>query len=584
MMRRSRSFPRSRAWLCVLVAGLLYGATGRPALLYKNYELRRVDGVGILCDAYTVQEGDHVYRLLRLRGQIADEDLPHFFALFKKLNPDVENPDVIHPGQRILIPLKRLGQAGTRHPESFTVTIPFVTIPVQRSDKPLEWAVHTVTSGQCVSKLLESRSVNSEALTYREALGEFKRLNLSVTDLNRIRVGQVLRLPVGRSSPPDIAARKDKQIAPPAPAPRPRTMPARAPSRKQPRTLEWAIPIFSGAGASLFHDGAYHFPRQEGQDLRLDLSNYPVLRLPDNSNVIMCLAEELPESTLKVVRAFWGPTNVVTIPGGTSPREAADSLFPVLGRQWSVDRIAFSDQGMRVRVRGHQVLEGQQEGPKMALTWISSESEKTSDSIRRYLRAKGVTVLDLLPDGTPAGQEGDQDERSSPPVKRIDIPLGSGTQFVAALAGVLGLHYAENVQVSFPCGGFQVQTVSNILKTEDGRNFLVDFETLQGQAPEILEDMGLKVVTIAPKQDYRSIARAIASALGIDCETDPVFYGADRPWELNTSVAVPGLLLTDSRARRFLLTEAVPHRDLARFFGEQGLMIVVLRKGSFASS
>ena len=65
-----------------------------------------VDDKKVLAQEYTIQDGDHVWQLLRERGLLEKRNLSEILTTLRKLNKSLQNLDMIHPGDKIIIPLK----------------------------------------------------------------------------------------------------------------------------------------------------------------------------------------------------------------------------------------------------------------------------------------------------------------------------------------------------------------------------------------------------------------------------------------------------------------------------------------------
>ena len=68
-------------------------------------EFVEIDDKKVLTERYTVQRGDHLWKILRKRKLLNKKQLPDIISILKQLNSDLGNLDLIHPGQTIIIPL-----------------------------------------------------------------------------------------------------------------------------------------------------------------------------------------------------------------------------------------------------------------------------------------------------------------------------------------------------------------------------------------------------------------------------------------------------------------------------------------------
>ncbi len=73
---------------------------------YKDYGIYSYQGQDVLCEPYIVKKNDWLYKIFRQKGEISENNFPFFIAIFKQINPHIQNIDAIAPGTRIRIPLK----------------------------------------------------------------------------------------------------------------------------------------------------------------------------------------------------------------------------------------------------------------------------------------------------------------------------------------------------------------------------------------------------------------------------------------------------------------------------------------------
>jgi hypothetical protein len=184
-------------WLVLFLAGCaVVSSTGYGTYVEKRFVVCKDRGQDVLCDPYVVKENDYVFKVFREKGEIASSDLSWFMEMFKRLNPDVQDINLIYPNQRILIPLKIIEPGSLEGQESGVVSIPLITItniPVKIQGKSTQ---HIVAEGDSVSKLLSRQFGASGGRIYKEAQEIFKFLNPDIKDPNKIHVGQKINLPM----------------------------------------------------------------------------------------------------------------------------------------------------------------------------------------------------------------------------------------------------------------------------------------------------------------------------------------------------------------------------------------------------
>ena len=68
-------------------------------------EIVKLDNDKILTESYVARDGDHIWKILRNKNLLKKNNLGEILSALKKLNPSLSNIDLIHPGEKIIIPL-----------------------------------------------------------------------------------------------------------------------------------------------------------------------------------------------------------------------------------------------------------------------------------------------------------------------------------------------------------------------------------------------------------------------------------------------------------------------------------------------
>ncbi len=760
-------------------------------LTYKNYEIHNVGGWDILCDTYVVRQGDHLSQLFRRRGEIAERAFPEFISIFRQINENVDDVDRIFPGQRVLIPLKKVPRGSLPSQESGEVTLPMVTItdvewmdigatggPAPGTKVKQRAVPYEVAPGDSVSEIIATRYGEQGTEMNDRARKRFRELNPAVTNMNRIYVGETLYLPhpedlladsdggeaatetPGRQAAPEPSAvadaRPTRRETPPAPresepepqpvreaepsgdvdpdgltvedlaefpggeaSPRPgerlkapgatikretlsadseaaetneaagelvdtyvdkaaqggargkhlvglkdRTYRGREPSREAPpepdvrltagtesqedetgprspdmdgetgagvssagssgagdsrqpgraaapgdteedvpapgpgsagdadqgfmASLPAAPPGPAGAervqgirgavrqiGAELIASGVYYFPRPGSADLKLDLSQHPVARLPDGSHLLICQGTTLSDGEQAIVRKYWGPLRTMTVPRGASSEHVLRKILADIGIRNTQKQISFEDEGVKVAVRSHLILPGATANKYVAISWIADASMTTDERIREYLHDKGIGLIELLPGGRRALGNGGYGHNADPGPDQLFLDAGSCRIFVALLFQLFQVDYAENVPVSFPHEGRQVELYANLARTDDGQEFIVDFGG-HGRDGELLPGLGLPVLVMEPENGCVPMAGAVMDQLGYSCEEDPVFKATENS-NITTTMEIPGIMIRRGPLPPTLITSAGVDRRIVDILKERGIRVMQLK-------
>ena len=562
-----------------IVMLLIVGSFIQPApaaILYKSYIVRQDQGKDILCDPYVVQKDDYITKLLNQRGDIAAKDFPKFLEIFSRLNPHIIDPNEIRPGQHIFIPLKILNKNDWPDQHTGIVTIPFVTIS-NLTDYIKPYTIeHRVERGEFVSRLISKSFGNYGTKTYKQGIELFKLLNPSVTDLNLIYPEQVLTLPDplirNQNWYPSLFDAADRI---PEDADASMLSKGAGTPEKAPSPLARMATLLNG---KLHEKGAYHFPRKNGEIYKLDLSKNHMLELQDDIRVLF-ISDAIDPSDLNLIRSYWKDIKIVTTQNHSNLEDIINHTFStVMGT--TKREIGFEDNGIEFDIRAQWILENPStKNPSQkyrCISLIKNRDEKTPDSIKQYLKRKGIVVEEIdLSDEAEENRGESADTNALPVDQAITVATKDPQIIVRQMLKALDIRYSENVTVTFPYAGIQINAQSNLISTPDGKELFVDFENLYGEAIRAIKKTGLNIIQVKRKDSATEIIEKLLAALNSSYTLDPIFYAAKRPSDYNTTLKIPGYLIDRESPNKTLLSGAPLDAELISFLNAQNISVMV---------
>ncbi|WP_419660321.1 LysM domain protein [Desulfosarcina variabilis str. Montpellier] len=573
----------------ILMAYLFFAHSGpHGAMLLKDYVVRYDRGWDILCDPYQVQKGDWVLKIFRQKGEIAHEDFREFLGIFSRLNPHVKDIDRIRPGQIVDIPLKKLVQGNFPGQSTGVVTIPFVMINNPREMLEKHTQTYTIKRGDTVSQLIAKQFGGRYGnLTYNQGLKLFQAMNPHVNDMNRIYAGQKIYMP-----DPSIREKQwyanlfdaEGNLAQRQEPPQTTTRPAPAASAGVTRT---AVPTQNSRGPAaeaattmggrLLEKGTFFLPMKQGQDFELDLSRFPMIDLQNGSKVILSTENQVMNVDLPLIQEYWDNVKVVKIPENASAGEIFEAVLSSISNGAGTNRLAFEDGAASIGITAKWIQSGASGDGSVpqhvCITPITSAVQRTHAAIVRYLDQNHIIIREILTNAsaTPDNPAADFSMHASPNVVRID---GSDQRtLVESFARSMAFHYSPNTSISFPYAGIQVKALSNLFSFGKGREILIDYGDLYGDAIKAIKKTGLNIIQIDAKAPSVDILQQLLAAAGLAYTRSPVFYGANRSAEFNAAITINGLLIPTSRgANRLFFEKQIP--DLIKYFiQDQGVQL-----------
>jgi len=338
-------------------------------------------------------------------------------------------------------------------------------------------------------------------------------------------------------------------------------------------SIDALLPILSELGFSAMVTGEYFFPRETGPDFKLSLAHHPVVRSPRGNKIVLSSqADTLTPENLAVISRYWGTVKPVVVPE-TTPRAVLEALLDAAGFSTKTSSVSLPPGRTASTVRADYILDIPQ-GPRLAISWISDESQATHPAMVRFFANQGIRILDLLPSGEP------------PPMdKGLLVPEcpsfdhGDCAELTAKLMETLEIPYAQNVPVSFPLAGFKVRTRSNVARTPDGTDYLVDFGAIGGKGAQVLKRIGLNLIQVQPGPAME-VVRTVAEGLSSQVQPNPVFFTASREWNSVSTMRVPGLLIIRKGRPPALVAQGTIPKEVACFLADKGIrMLAVSAQG-----
>lgn len=575
-------FHLTTGFLVILfLIGTWHPDPGYSAFLYKTYVVKQDMGRDILCDPHIVQKNESLIKLFKQKGEIAYKNFQEFLRIFRRINPHVRDIDRILPGQHIFIPIKKLEPGALPGQSTGIVTIPFVTITNVKEIIESHSTTYEVQKGDSIFRLIDSKFRGHGKKSYQEGTKLFQLINPDIEDLNRIYPGQVIRLPDPeiRNEPWYLSLfdRKGNLISM-------ADIGTLYPSTGSiPKPGRPAAPLDQTAAllkAALSKKGIYYFPRQNKDDLGLDISKIPLLSLKDGTKILFPMKGSLSDEDLGVVRSFWKRIKIVARPPKMSLDQLLDAISEAINIFSPNTRISFVDGDIKVEVRAKWLIEQMAEDGKTAsrvcITPIDRSEERIHPSMNRYLEQNNIVIKEIL-GGVIYDPPKSISEKNMPKTEGItNLRFSDRKILIKDLTSIIGYTFSEDITVSFPYAGAQVNALINLITRPDGQPLLVDFGNLHGGAARAIKKTGIDIIQIKKEETLLNAIHKLLEALGGSYTENPVFLGAKRPKIYNVSLTVPGFLVKNTLKKKTLLTDARLDHEIILFLRDQGIEILII--------
>ncbi|MDL2329004.1 hypothetical protein LJC71_04530 [Desulfosarcina sp. OttesenSCG-928-A07] len=429
------------------------------------------------------------------------------------------------------------------------------------------YAPHTVQPDDWVLRLFREKGKTAHT-DFTDFWTAFYRLNPHVTDIHLIRPGQVVHIPLKRiqttrgteryailfGDSEDEVKKAAGYLSADDPA-----LPPTWPDHLSPPAKAADI-----LGGQLLDQGAYYLPTKDGETVELDLSRYPMIKMPSFPKVVLFADDQIDDQIMgmdiQTIQLDPAHLKVACISKTASAGDIVQAVLSIL--EASPPPLTLSINGVNIQVTAQwiraQALDNNQVVRHACMTFIPTPEQQTDPGMVRYLASQNVEIYDILP-----GQEGILTSPIKPTLpgfrtaKTGKIDGHTQKAVIEAFSRLMGFCYSPAVSISFPYAGIQVQAVSSLISFGNGKQALIDFGDLYGDAVEAIQNAGLFILQIPPDAGPVFIFEKLLDIGGINHAVQPVFYAAGRSAEFNTAIEVQGILVAAQTGNLFLFTDKV---------------------------
>ena len=522
-------------------------------------DIYKVDDKKVLTEKYVVRKGDYVWKILRQKGLTKEKkNLFELLSVLKKLNRTLHNLDLVHPGEKIIIPLKIMPPSGAsnRKTPSTKKTISVALL------KDLRFQNYTIKPGDCLIKIIKGRFNIPQKDWDNKYFELIKKINPSIKDLDIIFPGQIIKLPIYS---PEIIRKP--------------TEPVISVKSEDTDTIVHNIgSIFSEMGEEWVHTGEHFIPLKSGGQIELNAKSFPIINLKDGLRVIVDLDNKFPDKTDKIIESSWGNYRIVHL---------VDDNF-----RSAIDKILMACNYPKVLKSGEPFELKGDISLKITGDWIVTNSETKSDNRPR------IFVIYLTDTDTSPTPPMIKDYLDGLGIKVIDYPLGDddtsnkkgkmeklegGKDYSSLIKTVLALTGKSfSAQVKIPAyqsqkTGFKLIINADFFLKIKGKNAIIDMTGLGPEIISFLKEHQFLVLSLAGEKDPLAMIIKTLGFLNVQFDPGPHhFMATTRDDSRNIQLTLPGIIFSDNRGKAILATKLNIPDEIAAFLSEKGYCILDL--------
>ena len=529
-------------------------------------EIRKIGDKKVLAEPHKVKKGEHLWQILRQRGLLNKGNLGTLLSVLKDLNSSLTNLDLIHPGQKILIPLKIVPIKGISSMRGQPAHVR--TNIVELEGMKLE--NYTVQPGDSIIKVVMGKYSIPPARLYTEYLQLVRKLNPSLKDLNKIYPGQKVRLPI--YSPAVVRKPIKRQVA---------EKPSLLKGNKVPSPyLAELKSLFLAIGEDWKDTGEHFIPLRSGGQIDLKAASFPLITFLSGRRVILDAYDKLPDRVRKLIEESWSSYRVVPLGKEDSLANTLQEIISKAGyvRVLNKGETLDFDGPIPVSVSAHWVLVRSEKPLKNGFGTVvlalggQRGMEQVSPAVEAFLEAMGIKVISFPP------ATGSTDVTQ---VKVDEIDAGKGVKdLVEAILRATGHKFKEDVGI--PVMGneksdFNLVVKADIFLRTRKQDSIIDLTGIEKDMVSFLKDHEFRVLQLAGVTDPEAI---VADTLGfLEIPFDRGLHSLNATQgssALQIKIKIQGVVFADADKNAVIATPLFLSSDLKQFLAQKGFRILQL--------
>lgn len=529
-------------------------------------EIIEIDNRKVLTETYTVQEGDRIWKIFRERDLLTDKNLSLLLYTLKRLNKSLENLDLIHPGEKIIVPLRITPIAGASIVEGKEQPSP---IPLEKLDD-IELQNYTIQPGDSISKVVYGLYDIPFDEFYYEYLSRLKELNPSIEDLNVVHPGQVIRLPIYS---PKIVRMPIKK------APPPKSESISIESKGQLSKLGDELgKIFRLLGEDWVNSGKHFIPLKSGGQINLNADSYPIINFSNGNRIIVDIFNELPERMAELIQKDWGNYIIVHLDPTDDLKQALKKILPHCGYEGVHGRgESFELAGdVSLTITADWIIRRsieEQDGSETIIMLTICESEaRIPKTIENYMNRLGIKVIEY-----PLINESIIEEVNRDNIMKLE---GDEYTLTESVLNMVGQDYTQDMEIPVyqsERDDFSLIISPDFFFNRNGMDKIIDITGLGSEIVEMLKEQQLGILQLSSTEGPLSSAQKILEFLEIRFESGRhEFVTTNRDISRNVIMTIPGILFKDKDANEVFITQTLLPDEVADFLTTKDLKIFQL--------
>jgi len=520
-------------------------------------EIVTLDDKKVLTETYTAKEGDYIWSILREKKLLEKSNLREILSVLKKLNQSLSDIDLIHPGEKIIIPL-----VITPVSVKGKITVTPESKPVLLEDlENLEY--YTIRPGDSLVKVIKDKYAVPRKEIYNEYLERLKKLNPDLKNLDHIYPGQKVRLPIYSPKIARAPIKKKPNIIKPADNP------------KNKKTIEIGkqlSELFNLLGEEWIKQGKHFIPLKTGGQIDLIAESYPIITLRNGKKVIIDLHNGLPEKMADLIISNWDNYSIVHLTDADTFNSALEKIFPVCNynKIYSKNEGLVLKKNITIEITADWIIKlspelSPEEESYVCINLIDEESELIPYSLDSFLKGLGIKFINYPPDLAKEKE-----------IKNTAKIINSGEEkssIIEKLLEIEGQTYSRRIDIPIYQGDdsdFNLIVKADYFFNRNNRDCIINLRNLGDDFINLLIEHRFLVLSLSEETTIPNLITETLNFLDVEYDDkDHLFYALPNTRQKNVKVIIPGIIFKDKNNLNNLISNISLPPEIITFLSEK---------------
>jgi hypothetical protein len=320
--------------------------------------------------------------------------------------------------------------------------------------------------------------------------------------------------------------------------------------------------------------GEEEFEIEGSGSLKLDYSKYPLYEFPWGKKVLLDYGNKIPDSVKEVIVSKWENAEIVGVQEKDDIKSILDRVLDVCGfykveqeGEYTVNR-----DKIQISVSGDWIVFKDDSLKNVfVINLINDSKEVVSPSLKSYLAEMGLSFVDVKSDGIEITKDNTVSKKAD--YRKISAePLFMTDQILDVLGIKVTKDQSTNIFQNSE-SGFSLEVIADRIFEKDGTVHMIDFQSLPLRIYDVIVEQGFKILNVSPEDDILKSAEKILIFCGAEYKSSPVEFQYGKNEKSKLKLKVPGVLINAGKGK-VLLTQVSLNEAITQFLADIDVKII----------